>query len=644
MHQMPEYDAAGTRFHTQGPLPPDAAALYVTRPADDTLTFLIDRREYISLIGPRLSGKSTMLLRQWARLRRSPRYLPVYVSLGQLQALPEPDWHAYLHRQIAQQTDGRLPDPDAPAVHPLDLQEHLIDAMQGPLQGYVLVILLDQIESTPTPFASGFFAVLREMLVNRWMRQPLQNIVFVLAGRFIPDSLIEDATISPFRVTETVYVEDADFTGVMPLVAHLETPDRQLAPDVPARIYEWTEGDVYLTHKLCAALDHEIPEGTILLADVDRAVRRHLFEAPVLRRIWDQLQADPDTADLLTTLLEHHEPIRFTLLQRHIMTAWLAGAVRADASGLCVLRSLVHESVFYTLHQAGNGRTSGTSAPGVEPSGSANQHLLRERYQIQGVLNPGMTSYVYRALDTHTGQPVAVKQLMVTRHLNEVAWHRFQREAEALKQLDHPHIVRLLDSFHDGAFEYIVMDYIYGGSLFDRLNREGRLGIRLAVEIAHKLAGALAYAHAHGVIHRDVKPSNTMLTPDYNPLLADFGVARLTYETRLTQPYTVIGTIPYLSPEALAGQSDACDDVWALGVMLYEMLAGTLPFVGRTDDLTIHAILNHDPADLHRIRPDVPAALTDLIAAMLEKHPPSRLSDAADVHAVLGDILATLPD
>ena len=121
--------------------------------------------------------------------------------------------------------------------------------------------------------------------------------------------------------------------------------------DVPARIFEWTEGDVYLTHKLCAGLARDVPEGAILMADVDRAARRHLYEDEVFRKMWRQVQADDEIAALIQKLLEHRDTVRFTLLQRHIMVAWLEGAIKSDTAGFCVLHSLVHESVFYSMQR-----------------------------------------------------------------------------------------------------------------------------------------------------------------------------------------------------------------------------------------------------------------------------------------------------
>ncbi len=631
-----------TSFHTQGPLPPDTAQLYVVRKADEQLERLINKRDYAALIGPRLSGKSSMLMRQWARLRESPLYIPVYLSFGQLRNLSEADWYGQVHLQIARQTNGQLPIPRDPAPHALALQEEIVMALEGPLNGKVLVVLLDQIEATPDVVSTGFFATLREMFVNRTMRPALRNAVFVLAGRFIPDELIKDPAISPFRVTEIIYVEDADLEGITKLVAWLGNDKRQLSSDVPARIYEWTEGDLYLTHKLCAGLARDIPEGAILLADIDRAARRHLYEDEIFRKMWTRIQSEPEALDLVITLLEHREQVRFTLLQRHIMIAWLEGAIKSDANGFCALHSLVHESVFYSLQSTRSGH------PKVRRTHSMNLHedqtVLRDRFRLEQVLHPGLTSYVYKGTDLQTEQAIAVKQLMVSRNLNEMAWHRFQRESDALRRLDHPNIVKLIDAFHDGDFEYIVMEYVFGGSLFERLNREGRLPVKQALDLSMKLADALDHAHMHDIIHRDVKPSNIMLTHDYVPRLADFGVARLNYHQRVTLPHTVIGTTPYLSPEGVMGENiDARGDVWSLGVVVFEMLAGTLPFVGRSDDLIANAILEKDLPNIRHIRPDVPDPVVEVLEKMLDKSLTHRTPSAAAARDALKTVLARGP-
>jgi len=618
MSATPPLPADFAPFHPRGPLPPEAAPVYVLRPADARLEKLIRERATAALIGPRLSGKTSMLLRQWGQLGASARWTPAYIALGELPQDDVAAWYGALYAQLVAQWGTGLP-PDQPL--------HLaLDAGRGRRR----VLLLDEIETVPAAVRAGFFASLRALSGLREPASPRRDLSLVLAGCTVPDELIEDVTRSPFRVAETVYVTDAALEALTYLVAQLGTRLRPIASDVPERVFEWTEGDLFLAHTLCAALAQDVPHGALLIEDVDRAVRRHLLEGvgfAALQDQWRVIEADPDARQLVEALLDHRDTVRFTLLQRPVMRAWLAGAVRADALGNCVLRSLVHESVFFTLR-----RSAARALPRRRalPGGlSASDEPLVGRYRLDHVIHPGRTSYVFRGTDLHTGEMVAIKQLTVPRDLDEVAWQRFQREAEALKRLDHPNIVRLRDAFRSGDFEYIVMEYVYGGSLFDRLNREGRLPLGQGLAIAAQLASALDHAHARGIVHRDVKPSNVMLTADGVPRLADFGVARLKTFSGVTRPRTRIGTTPYLSPEACLGEPvDAQGDLWSLGIVLYELLAGSVPFTGRSDAETAQAILTAPLPDLRAVRPDAPEALVTLLDEMLAKPTADRLASA----------------
>ncbi|NLX09890.1 MAG: serine/threonine protein kinase [Chloroflexi bacterium] len=610
------------------------------READYELERLIGQRDYVTLIGPRYSGKSSMLMRQIGRFRNSSLYIPIYLLMGSLRGLPEPDWYAHIHRHIAQETYGLLPVPTNPARHQLALLEAIVNALANELRGRVLVFMLDQVEATPPEYRNSFFASVRSMFIERFRRPWLNNVIFVLSGRFVPDELIPDPADSPFRVAKMVYVDDADLEGITHLIAWLGHERCQIASDVPARIFEWTDGDIYLTHKLCTHLARDVPEGAILINDVDRAVRRYLFQDDLFRRMWRNIQADLEVANLIDALLDHGEPIPFTLLQRPVMTAWLEGAIKRDTHENCMVRSLVHESVFYSHQHTYTGPRPDTTLP---PNG---QPVLHNRYRIDQVLKTGVTCSVLRATDLNAKESVVIKKLTVSQDSDPTAWLRFQREGDALKQLEHPNIVRLLETFNEDDFDYIVMEYIYGGSLFNRLS-QGRLPLRQALEIAQQVADALHCAHTKNVVHRDVKPSNVLLTPDYKPKLADFGVARLTTLrgiTRETPSGVIIGTIPYLSPEGCRGDKlDARTDIWSLGIMLFEMLTGTLPFMGRGDHMFIYAILENPLPDVRTIRPEVPQSVVDLLEKMLNKERDQRIATAREVRDALHNILLATP-
>lgn len=244
---------------------------------------------------------------------------------------------------------------------------------------------------------------------------------------------------------------------------------------------------------------------------------------------------------------------------------------------------------------------------------------------------------MYRGQDRQTGQPVAVKALkpeIVASHPDMV--ERFVREGEALRQLNHPSIVKVLATVEEGGRHYMVMEFVGGGSLQELISQRGPLPIKQAVEIALDLTDALTRAHRLGIIHRDLKPANVLLAEDGTPRLSDFGVAYLADGARLTQAGMIVGTLAYLSPEACEGETlDTRSDIWAFGVMLFEMLTGRQPFAGETVNAILAAILRQPTPDLASFRTDVPDALADLLYRMLAKDPRERIPSVRLVGAEL---------
>jgi tetratricopeptide (TPR) repeat protein len=253
------------------------------------------------------------------------------------------------------------------------------------------------------------------------------------------------------------------------------------------------------------------------------------------------------------------------------------------------------------------------------------------------LLGQGSMGEVYRAIDTHTGELVAVKALdpgVVARDPSIL--ERFVREGKALRQLNHPNIVRMVAAVEDGGRHYLVMEYVAGGSLQDLLDAQGALPASRVMEIALELADALTRAHHLGIIHRDLKPANVLLARDSTPRLTDFGIARVLESPRLTQTGVLVGTPDFVSPEACEGKPiDERGDIWSLGVMLYEMLTGETPFPGDTLSAKLSAILTQPVPDLVQRCPDAPAALVKLIYRMLEKDREQRIPSVRLVGAEL---------
>ena len=280
-----------------------------------------------------------------------------------------------------------------------------------------------------------------------------------------------------------------------------------------------------------------------------------------------------------------------------------------------------------------------------EPVSSA-QVAIANRFEIDDLesdlLGSGGMGNVYRGLDTHSGETVVVKALRP----NLVAGspdlvERFVREGEALRRLNHPNIVKMVAAVEEDGQHYLVMEHVEGGSLRELLDQEGALPLDRVLEIALDLADALTRAHRLNIIHRDLKPGNVLLSQDGAPRLTDFGVAHLGQAERMTETGMVIGTIDYLSPEALNGEAiDARCDIWSFGVLLYELLAGQRPFAGDTLTALMQAITSRPVPDLAESRPDLPPALRNLISKMIQKDPQQRLASVRLVGAELEAILA----
>jgi predicted ATPase/predicted Ser/Thr protein kinase len=271
--------------------------------------------------------------------------------------------------------------------------------------------------------------------------------------------------------------------------------------------------------------------------------------------------------------------------------------------------------------------------------------MIIGRFQVEEIIGQGGMGTVYRGRDTHTGQLVAVKHLKAEVVADDPSQlERFRREGEALRQLNHPNIVQMLAAFVEDNQHYLVMEYVGGGSLRDLLNKERQLPIRRILEIGLDLADALARAHRLNIIHRDIKPGNVLLAEDGTPRLTDFGVAHLGSQERITQAGTFTGTYAYVCPESFAGRApDSRADVWSFGVLLYEMVAGRLPFAENQITSLILTIMSEEAPDLTVLRPDAPPALVELITAMLIKEPERRPASVRLVGAELESLLQGAP-
>ena len=253
-------------------------------------------------------------------------------------------------------------------------------------------------------------------------------------------------------------------------------------------------------------------------------------------------------------------------------------------------------------------------------------------YRIDALVGAGGMGEVYRARDTKLDRPVALKWLPRSMAGDAERLRRFHTEAKAASSLNHPHILVVHDFGDENGRPFIVTEFVEGETLRARLDR-GPIPVAEAMDIATQVAGALAAAHARGIVHRDVKPDNIMLRPDGHVKVLDFGLAKLASPavdsaalTLLTQPGVVMGTPRYMSPEQIRGVNvDAQSDIWSLGVTLYEMVSGHAPFADTTAADLVGAILHSEPI------PQALGAIGPIVGRALRKNPLERYADARDL-------------
>jgi tRNA A-37 threonylcarbamoyl transferase component Bud32 len=259
--------------------------------------------------------------------------------------------------------------------------------------------------------------------------------------------------------------------------------------------------------------------------------------------------------------------------------------------------------------------------------------VLAERYELEKLVGSGGMSSVYRAHDQVLDRKVALKVLHQRLTSEEEYVERFRREALMVAGLLHQNIVTVIDRGEDAGCPFIVFEFVAGENLKELVNREGPLPIDRAVELAVQIARGLAFAHSNGYVHRDVKPQNVLLNGDGEAKVTDFGIARsLDVKRGVTQTGTVLGTSDYIAPEQAQGQQvDEHTDVYSLGIVLYELLTGELPFSGESFVAVAMQHINDLPPRVSDKRPEVPPRLDAAVARALAKRPEDRFATMADL-------------
>ena len=300
-------------------------------------------------------------------------------------------------------------------------------------------------------------------------------------------------------------------------------------------------------------------------------------------------------------------------------------------------------------------RVAEPSEPGAQPpvertpTATGLDRAMLGRYRIEHELGRGAMGAVYLGLDPQIGRQVAIKTMALGREFAGTelaeARARFFREAEMAGRLQHPDIDTIFDAGEEDGLAYIAMEFVKGHDLLPHTAPAKLLALADALDIAARVAEALAYAHRQGVVHRDIKPANVMVDASFSTVkVTDFGIARVADAGR-TRTGRVLGTPSFMSPEQMAGgRVDGRSDLYSLGVMLFQLVTGALPHASDSMARLMHQIANEPAPDVRSLRPGLPAALAQLVAAALEKRPEARPADGARMGAALRAIRAGLGD
>jgi eukaryotic-like serine/threonine-protein kinase len=253
------------------------------------------------------------------------------------------------------------------------------------------------------------------------------------------------------------------------------------------------------------------------------------------------------------------------------------------------------------------------------------QHVLAHRYELLEHVGGGGMADVYRANDKLLNRYVAIKILHAQFSNDAEFIEKFHREAQGAARLSHPNIVNIYDVGEEGDQHYIVMEYVAGNTLKSRIQEQGHLSVEESLHIAKEIASALEHAHCNNLVHCDIKPHNILMMPDGRIKVADFGIARAVTASTMTYSGNVVGSVHYFSPEqAKGGAITPKSDIYSLGVVLYEMLTGELPFTGET---TISIALKHlqeEPRTVRQINPEIPTVVESIVSKAMSKDPSER--------------------
>ena len=617
------------------------------------------RPQSISVVGERRIGKSSLLnfinhpeVRQ-RYLDRSETYAFAFIDLQQKRRLTLTEFFKELFALLGKETGDKS----------LAKQQPSFDALRGVLEGFrrdgrKLIVLFDEFDAITTnqAFDLEFYSFLRSIANNydvAYVTSSARDLQELCHTQLIADSPF-------FNIFTNVFLRAFTRSEAYELIIRPSAEAGVPLEGYARRIIEIAGYFPYFLQIACSAYFDHLSENEGKL-DREEVEATFLDEAKgQFRFIWDHL-----SDSFRRSIRESIENGRVEKEHEHIYEDLKrAGYFIQDDRGPRIFSTLFSSVISrprvittelrdtdraaMAVH---DGKTEKVVAPPlIEPEG----HI--GRFEIRRSLGAGGMGEIFESYDTELERTVAIK-VLASKHIeDETMKQRFLREARMASQLNHPNIATIHEIGEAAGNPYIVMEYVEGQTLSERLN-DGALSLTEILDIGVQAAEALAEAHERGVLHRDIKSANIMITPRGKVKVLDFGLAkplpvlnRAASKARLTESGILLGTVSYMSPEQATGRGDVTHvaDIFSLGVVFYEMTTGRLPFDGDTYFQTIEAIKKRAPSSIKKHRKDVPESLVAVIERMLRKDVSERYQQASeiarDLEAVAKQVSVDKPD
>ncbi len=607
-------------------------------------------RNCLWLIGTRRVGKTSLLKQLEFVTSRSPEfgYFPVFWDF---QGAEQPsDLHDGFAEALLDAGD-RLADIgiDAKNFDSEDLFRSISNLRRElRLKKLTLLLLGDEVEElvTVNETAPGFLRRLRRAL------QSPENIRTVLASKIkLWDLAYEETSTSPFLLgfTPPFYVRSLDTESATELIHQSQLPDR-LRPKLNAVTVEAIRlrcnNHPFLLQLLC--------ERFVDLGSLDEAIDTIASDQMVSRFFAVDFEMLTDRERHIIRIISEENEVTSTSIREQLDIE--ASTIKGDLQRLEQLGFIHrlpesgHALVNYFFkrwfsdfarsgdfdHDRASGCPTLRTPIGAFHSELGISRVIAGRYELRDKLGHGATGEVYKAYDTLLETEIAIKIIKEQYSSDCEAVERVRREVVLARDLSHANILKIYHLGDDEGMRFVTMQYIDGSDLADLIRKEAPFEIEKAVTIAKKIASALEVAHAKRVIHRDIKPSNILIDKHGQPQIADIGLARLVGGAGVTRDGIFVGTPAYASPEQIVGEPvDERSDLYALGVVLFEMVTGRRPFVAEFSNQVLIMHLESPPPIPQELRPETPSPLSDIILKCLSKDPEKRFQTPSEVLAAL---------